>query len=145
MRSSKISTVFQGAPVYEGPEALRWQFWVKELDFWCKIWFSYAMLWAPTLAHRAMWAPTAVHKKTQGLRFFWPKTGLDSIESAWDHQKSVQFFKAHLSMRVLNSWSSPVAILGENLDSLVQNLVFLCNAVGPHIGPRGSIELYRAL
>ena len=29
MRPSKIGTVFQGAPVCEGPEALRWQFWVK--------------------------------------------------------------------------------------------------------------------
>ena len=36
MRPSKISTVFQGAPVYEGPEALRWQFWVKIWEKLCK-------------------------------------------------------------------------------------------------------------
>ena len=29
--------------------------------------------------------------------------------------------------------------MGENFGFLVQNLVFLCNAAGPHIGPRGCV------
>ena len=99
MRPSKISTVFQGAPVYEGPEALRLQFWVKILDFWCKIWFSYAMLWVywrkPTSKQTMLKVSHAVlpPPSREGLqRRNWQRTPWPWPGPVWFFETSVDLF-----------------------------------------------------